>query len=70
MVAFSSFARIWGEGSSHFPPVPFFFLIEVEISLPTPVSLFRQDESIVAELAEMIVAECSLTNCIYELVSG
>ena len=42
----------------------FLFSSEVEISLRTLISFFGQDQSTVAQRAEMTVIECSLTSCV------
>ena len=63
VVAFSSHTRILGECSTiHSLPELFFFSSEVEISLRTLISFFGQDQSTVAQRAEMTAIECSLTS--------
>ena len=61
-VASSSRARILGESSTvhSLACAFFFFFFEVEISSRTPIPLFGQDQSTVAQRAEMTVTECSL----------
>ena len=49
------------------PPALFFlrfFFLKVEIRSRTLIPLFSQDQSKVAQRAEMTVAECSLTSCV------
>ena len=62
LVAFSLCTRIFGECSTVYsPPALFSFSSEVEISLHKLIPLFGQDQSMVAQRAEMTVTECSLT---------
>ena len=70
VVAFSLLARILGEGPTiHSPPalllLLLLFVLFVEISSYTPNSTFLcRVQSTMAQRAETIVAECSLTSCV------
>ena len=65
-MASSSCLRILGECSTiHSVPALFFSSSEVEISSHTLIPLFGQDQSTVAQRAEMTVTECSLASCVW-----
>ena len=61
MVAFSSLVRILGECSAIYSPSAFFFFIKWRLARAHSFHSLGQDQSTVAQEAEMTVAKCSLT---------
>ena len=65
VVTFSLLAGTLGEYSSLVSPtVLFFFFLSGDWLAHTDSTLLCQDQSIMAQRAEMTVGECSLTSCV------
>ena len=64
VVAFSSLARIWGEGHSFIPRLRFFFFFKWESARAQQFHFLGKDQSTVAQRAKTAVAECSMTSCV------
>ena len=66
VVAFSSLARIFGECSTiHTTPMFVCFFLKWRLARAHEFQSLCKDQSTVAQQAEMTVAECSLTSCVW-----